>query len=243
MKKILAFLGVAAATATMVFANAEINLRFFGDFMSVKAEETAAYDSYEVAKLSTEAKISTFGLELETNFWFVHPWILDIGLSTGFDFGFGPFTTEYEAKLLGRTVYNDDSVNPAVAAALSIAPAVQFNVGQYNSFFVSPGFRFPIGFVFDATYGIEEREDEDNVEKYYSTNGFFFIIPEFALNLGYKLWFSKHVGLNIGYQLEVPLSVIFDDEKADYDSAIANRFYLGFAFNIGKRYYGTGMND
>lgn len=225
MKKLLAFMSIAVATTTMMFANVEINLRFSGNFTNVKTEE-----DWHGAALKTELQSNLFGFDNEINFWFGHPWILDIGLSTGFDFGFGTAknTTEYTVKGIGIETSGSKFSG---GVGLSLAPAVQFNVGAYNSFFVAPGIRF--GTIFTTA---------NTMTAYF--------IPEFALDLAYKFWFSKHVGLNVGYQLEVPFTIYSGCKessapsgKLDYNSAIGNRLVLGFAFNIGKRYYGTGYDE
>lgn len=124
MKKLLAFLGLAVVTASMMFANVEINPRLFGDFESIKTKE-----DLKIYKADLTVDYSFFGAEIEGNFWFAHPWILDIGLSTALDAGFGKGKTELSVTILNQkmSVSNTES---AFTAGFSIAPAVQFNLGK-----------------------------------------------------------------------------------------------------------------
>ena len=200
----------------MMFANVEINPRLFGDFMTVKTEQEIFK-----TKASIESNYNVFGAELEADFWIVHPWLLDIGLNTAVDAGFG---TVKNTTTAGR--FSISNTTSTYTLGVTLAPAVQFNLGEHHSFFLAPGFRFGV-----MNYKYEISTGNSN----YTTNKFFFT-PEFALDLGYKFWFNNFLGLNAGYQLEVPLSIQDGGDKLDYDSAIANRVYIGLCLNLGDRH-------
>ncbi len=220
MKKLLAFMGLAVVTASMMFANVEINPRLFGDFESIKTKE-----DLKIYKADLTVDYSFFGAEIEGNFWFAHPWILDIGLSTALDAGFGKGKTELSVTILNQkmSVSNTES---AFTAGFSIAPAVQFNVGKKNSIFLAPGFRFALmNLKYTANDGRGNNTSSDK----------FLFSPEFTLDAGYKFWIFDSLALNAGYQLELPLGIYNGGDKYEIDSALGHRIYLGVCLNLGKR--------
>lgn len=225
MKKLLAFMGLAVTTASMMFANVELNTRLFGDFTNIKTEEEIYF-----VKTEMDLDFSLFGAEFESNFWFAHPWILDIGLSTALDAGFGTGKTKISATIAGQTVSVTDE-EATGAAGFSIAPAVQFNLGKKNSIFFAPGFRFA---VIDWVYEVADEYET-------STEDRILFSPEFTLDAGYKFWLLNFLALNVGYQLELPLGItdMAEGEKLEYDSALAHRVYLGVCLNLGKRNTGS----
>lgn len=79
MKKLVSFFAVAIVSAAMMFANGELNVRGFGQFVNFS-------DAKLVGNYESKVDLINFGLEVEGNLWFVHPWIMDIGLSTGYSF-------------------------------------------------------------------------------------------------------------------------------------------------------------
>ncbi|EID85971.1 hypothetical protein MSI_04020 [Treponema sp. JC4] len=217
MKKVLSLMAVAITSVTMMFANVEINLRVFGDFPTFKGSEKFLTTTYD-----TKTSFVDIGLELETNFWIIHPWLLDIGVNTALDFGGGV----YQSKIADVT-----NTEGQATIGFSIAPAVQINFAEHHSAFFAPGFRFPASVTKIGGYG----EESENTK--------FITYPEFTLDFGYKLWAGNHFGFNIGYELGLPLGFKVNNSEYKWDSMYSNKIYLGFCTNIGKRYTGTEFDE
>lgn len=231
MKKLLSFLSLVTVSATMMFANVEINPRIYGDFISFNREYSFSIGSTNLASISYDANIIQCGAELETNFWFAHPWIMDIGLSTSLDIGFGPATYKTTVKLL-RTSISSDLSDFVFSSSFCIAPAFQFNAGRKHSIFFAPGLQLnALSYkkIQYTTYGADKDK-----------HGVFDLLSTFAIDFGYKYWFGNKAGLNLGYQLELPLKSL---STYKFDSGIGNRFYAGLCFNLGKRYFNSKREE
>ena len=57
-------------------------------------------------------------------------------------------------------------------------------------------------------------------------------IPEFYIEAGYKFWIMEKMALNAGYKFLLPLSILNGGNKVDFDSAAANKIYLGVCFKL-----------
>ena len=213
MKKLVSFFAVAIVSAAMMFANGELNVRGFGQFVNFS-------DAKLVGNYESKVDLMNFGLEVEGNLWFVHPWIMDVGLSTAVDLGFG--TASNKGTVLGNSV---SSSEPDFEFGFTIAPAVQFNLNEKHSIFVAPGIRFPLTI---TKYEVSFGNTKSSGEKY-------LFYPEFTLDIGYKFWFTNFLGINAGYELGIPLTLMEGGNKVETASAFSNKFYIGVALNLGKR--------
>lgn len=222
MKKVLAIVGIAVVSAATMFANVEINPRVFADFLNLESKMKILGTD-----VKTEINVKNYGVELEGNLWLAQIGTLDLGLNAAVDAGFGSAESKFKVEALGA---NLSSSKRSTEVGFSIAPAVQYNLGEKHSLFFAPGFKYSLihweyqGYVDTGLGGMQEISANKTLE-----------CAEFTLDVGYKFWLSNFLGLNAGYKYEMPLSIKEGGSKLDLDSKSANRIYLGCCLNFGKR--------
>ena len=214
MKKIVSVIGLLIFTAASVFAEFEVDLRAYGEFLNTK---------YNGPAKSEDMHFNNFGAEIQANIWIANAYFMDMGLSLGADLGGGLFTDNCTDKYREFNTAENESAevsqtDPAASFGFSVAPAVQFNFLQKHSIFVAPGFRM-------AFAKLRKQEESATVT---------LSMPEFYAEAGYKFWILEKFAVNVGYKFELPLSILNGGNKIDLDSAFANKIYLGACFKLNK---------
>ena len=240
MKKIIAFLATTIIGSSAIFAlSFELDVNYqFGINSSVKPStvlDTATGDKVEIPKDAREkySYMTPFGLAVNGNIYFASFNIVDIGLNVGagFDISNDLTISDDTSKISIRK----DVIKPLKDAGFDasfigiggfgkIGLATRYNLHEKHSLYFAPAF-----IIGGETF---TRKVADTTGKtkviYYGLD----------LDLGYRLWFTDIVGLDLGLNIDAPIGVsISDDASPDIKMkgiGAAFKLYAGVAFNFGK---------
>lgn len=245
MKRIFVCLLLCAGLGTSAFANVELLLNL--GLLPVSAQTfTEKHDGKPFRRVKKRIQ---FGLDLnilepEINTFFLSPTsFLDVGINMNVNFI--PYL-EWGGK---AGVTSDGKKYAAIETAdafdsffgITLGPAVRFNLNERNSFLVSPGLHFDIGFGTQPLFSDGESDAGSSADySYYDL--------AFTLDLGYRFWFVSRSDFCFGLALGTDLSFPFwmgsnytpDDSDNNYSISYSRkgfglRVYIGVVFNSGER--------
>ncbi|MBQ9630840.1 MAG: hypothetical protein IJR49_04565 [Treponema sp.] len=239
MKKIIALLATIVFTCSAIFATSfELDINYqFGIISTVKPGKLVVDGKKTAIPKKTREKysyMSPFGLTANGNIYFAGFNNVDIGLNigAGFDISFDLTITDFHEN---KSSIRKDVIHPLVDAKIDasfigiggigkIGLAVRHNINEKRARYFAPAF------ILGGTTFITKKgaTAEKTRAIYYGLD----------LDLGYRYLVTDHVGIDLGLNLDAPMSVTILKDSTPSEKmkgiGVAFKLYAGITFDFGK---------
>ncbi len=199
MKRILSLSVLLVLTVQSIFASAtECNINYF-----FGGKKTSAKNSDMDSSVSYEWGFIPFGFEVQDT------WYKNGGqgfFTPGFDFDFGVGISGDNPKWDGTKMDSEAFNFFTISEFLSLGPAFGFNLHPKHTLRFTPALQFN----FDEAWNFNhDAFDKFNMIDFYLS---------FSLNFAYHLFFTDTFGLNLGFDLDIPMiGVLAESWEQRYD--------------------------